>query len=79
MAVKYRKEDDADKWLRAHDPYYTDTEKNKRKKLAYPYDTPEQEHRRVQVEIPISNLNNSQKRTLKGVLGAYDEDGDFNL
>lgn len=79
MAKIARGEDMADKWLREHDPYYTDPDKNKRKKLMYPYDTPEQEHRRVQIEIPISNLNSSHKLELKGVLGAYDEDGEFNL
>lgn len=30
--VKARKEDLADLWLREHDPYYTDSDKNKRKK-----------------------------------------------
>ena len=79
MGARYRKEDEADKWLREHDPYYTDTEKNKKKKLEYPYDTPEQEHRRVQIEIPIRNLNSRQRRELRGVLGAYDDEGEFNL
>lgn len=79
MAKRIRKEDEADKWLREHDPYYTNTKRNKRRKEKYPYDTPEQEHRRMQIEIPISNLNASQKQELKSILGAYDEDGDFIL
>lgn len=79
MAKSARKEDEADLWLRDHDPYYTDTEKNKRKKITHPYETPEQEHRRLRTEIPLSNLNSSQRQELKGVLGAYDEGGEFNL
>ena len=79
MAKRIRKEDGADLWLRKHDPYYSSTKKNKRSKEKYPYDTPEQEHRRRQTEIPLSNLNTSQRRELKSVLGAYDEDGEFNL
>ena len=79
MAKRTRKEDDADKWLRKHDPYYASTKKNKRCKEKYPYDTPEQEHRRTQIEIPFSNLNSSQRRSLTDILGSYDEDGEFNL
>ena len=79
MAKRIREEDNADCWLREHDPYYSSTKKNKRRKEKYPYDTPEQEHRRVQMEIPLSNLNSRQLRELKGVLGSYDEDGEFNL
>lgn len=79
MGIKYRQEDEADKWLREHDSYYTDNRKNKRKKVSHPYDTPEQEHRRSQIEIPISNLNGAQQRKLKEVAGAYDEDGNFEF
>lgn len=79
MAKRIRKEDEADLWLRKHDPYYASTKKNKRSKEEYPYETPEQEHRRRQIEIPISNLNSSQRRELRGVLGSYDEAGEFNL
>lgn len=79
MAKKIRKEDDADTWLREHDPYYASPKKNKRRNESYPYDTPEQEHRRRQTEIPLSNLNSGQRRNLRGVLGSYDEDGDFTL
>ena len=74
-----RTEDMADLWLREHDPYYLSKERGKRKKEKYPYDTPEQEKRRMQIEIPISDLNSSQRLELKGVLGSYDEAGDFNL
>lgn len=79
MAKRIRKEDEADRWLREHDPYYASTKSNKRRKERYPYDTPEQEHRRMQVEIPMSNLNASQRQELKSVLGSYNDDGDFNL
>ena len=74
-----RTEDMADIWLRQHDPYYTAPEKNKRKRLDYPYDTPEQEKRRREAEIPISNLTSYQKVQLKGVVGSYTEAGEFNL
>lgn len=77
--TKIRKEDEGDKWLREHDPYYTSQKKNKRRSSKYPYDTPEMEHRRQQIEIPISNLNSRQRMELKDVLGSYDEDGEFNL
>ena len=74
-----REEDEADLWLREHDPYYTDPDKNKRKKVAHPYDTPEQEKRRREMEIPLSNLNSSQLVQFKKVAGAYSEDGNFDL
>ena len=77
---KYRRdEDEADIWLREHDPYYTAPERNKKKSVAYPYETPEQERRRQVAEIPISNLNSSQKVRFKEVAGGYSEGGDFNL
>lgn len=79
MAKRVREEDEADIWLREHDPYYSSTKKNKRSKEKYPYDTPEQGHRRAQIEIPISNLSTKQRRDLRGVLGSYDKDGEFNL
>ena len=79
MAKKRREEDEADRWLREHDPYYSSTKSNKRSKEEYPYDTIEQEHRRLQTEIPLSNLSSRQKQELKGVLGAYGGDGEFNL
>ena len=74
-----REEDMADIWLREHDPYYTDTYKNKRKKLHNPYDTPEQERRKREMEIPISSLNSSQRVQFKKVAGAYNEKGEFEL
>lgn len=79
MAKRIRKEDDADRWLREHDPYYASTKKNKKTKEKYPYDTPEQEHRRTRAEIPLSNLTSRQRQELKSVLGSYDEGGEFNL
>lgn len=77
--IKYRDEDEADKWLREHDPYYSSMAKNKRKKEKYPYETIEMEHRRAAIEIPISNLNPSQLVQFSEVAGAYDEDGNFEL
>lgn len=79
MGVFRREEDEADKWLREHDPYFTSPDKDKRNKETYPYDTPEQERRRREAEIPISNLNSYQKVIFKEVAGSYDEQGNFNL
>lgn len=74
-----RKEDDADLWLREHDPYYTNPDKNKKKQLEYPYETPEQERRSNELIIPISNLNSSQRAKFKEIAGAYNERGEFEL
>lgn len=74
-----RNEDDADKWLREHDPYYTAPDKDKKKRLERPYETPEQERRSRSTEIPVSNLNSSQRVQFKAVAGAYNESGDFEL
>ena len=79
MARRIREEDEADRWLRKHDPYYSSTKKNKKAKEQYPYDTPEQEHRGTQIEIPLSNLSSRQRQELKGLLGSYDDGGEFNL
>ena len=79
MSRLRRAEDEADKWLREHDPYYTAQNKNKRKKEKYPYDTPEQERRRREMEIPISSLNSSQRVQFKRVAGAYNENGEYEL
>ena len=45
MSKFRREEDEADKWLREHDPYYTDTSRNKKSKCKYVYETPEIERR----------------------------------
>lgn len=74
-----REEDEADKWLREHDPYYTAPERNKRKKVERPYETPEQEKRRRSIEIPVSNLNSSQRVQFKQIAGAYNDNGEFEL
>ena len=74
-----REEDGADLWLREHDPYYTDPDKNKRKRLSHPYETPEQERRKREMEIPVSSLNSSQRVQFKKVAGAYNEKGEFDL
>lgn len=74
-----REEDEADKWLREHDPYYADPKKNKRKKVSHPYETPEQERRRRETEIPISSLSSKQRVKFKEIAGAYSDKGEFNL
>jgi len=74
-----REEDEADKWLRKHDPYYSSKNGHKRKNQKYPYSTARQEETRSKVEIPFSNLSKRDRVQLKGVLGSYDEDGEFNL
>lgn len=51
-----RGEDEADKWLRLHDPYYTDMSRGKSNKIRNPYLTPDQEVARARKEIPISQL-----------------------
>ena len=79
MSKLRREEDEADIWLRENDPYYTAPEKNKKKSLVYPYETPEQERRKREMEIPISSLNSSQKVQFKQIAGAYSESGEFEL
>lgn len=79
MSKFRRKEDDADLWLREHDPYYTNPDRNKKSYIEYPYETPEQERRKRETEIPISNLNGSQKAQFKPIAGAYDAQGEFEL
>lgn len=81
MATRFRRdEDEADKWLREHDPYYKDSSRNKRCKQQYYYETPEQERRRREIEIPISNLTNAQKVQFSNAGGgSYTESGEFNL
>lgn len=74
-----REEDEADKWLREHDPYYTSSDRGKRKKMSNPYETPEQEKRRRETEIPLSNLNSYQRVQFKQVGGSYTERGEFDL
>lgn len=74
-----REEDEADKWLREHDPYYTSSDRDKRKKMNNPYETPEQEKRRRETEIPLSNLNSYQRVQFKQVGGSYTERGEFDL
>jgi len=53
MRIKCRQEDDADRWLREHDPYYTSKSGHKSKKEKYPYDTARQERTKAEVEIPV--------------------------
>ena len=61
MSKFRREEDEADKWLREHDPYYTDTSRNKKAKCKYVYETPEMERRRREMEIPMSSLSLRQR------------------
>lgn len=77
--IKYEQEDEADRWLREHDPYYSSTKKNKTALERFPYDTLEMRHRRAAIEIPISNLNRSQLLQFSEIAGAYDEEGNFEL
>lgn len=77
--IKARVEDEADRWLREHDPYFLSKDKNKKKIMSNPYETPEQEKRRREIEIPISNLNSSQLVQFSLIAGAYDEGGNFEL
>ena len=79
MAKRIRKEDDADKWLREHDPYYASKNGHKRKDRQYLYTTARQEENMLKKEIPFSSLSKKDKVQLKGVLGAFDEDGEFYL
>jgi len=79
MSRLRREEDEADKWLRDNDPYYTDPDRNKKKRVGAYYETPEQERRRREAEIPISNLNSFQRVQFKEVAGSYNESGEFNL
>ena len=66
-----RKEDEADKWLREHDPYYTTKDRWKKKKGAY-YETPEQEHRRYSIEIPFSSLSKKQKSDIPEAINIFE-------
>ena len=61
MSKFSREEDEADKWLREHDPYYTDPSKAK-VNGAY-YETPKMEERRRSKEIPISSLSLRQRES----------------
>lgn len=75
MSKFRREEDEADKWLREHDPYYTSSDRDKRKKMSNPYETPEQEKRRRETEIPLSNLNSYQRVQFKQVeLSNWDDE-----
>ena len=44
MIGNRREEDQADLWLREHDPYYLDKSNSKKRKLERFYETPEQVH-----------------------------------
>lgn len=79
MSKFRRAEDEADIWLREHDPYYTAPAKDKKKRIERPYETPEQERRSRSMEIPMSNLTSSQKVQVKAIAGAYNENGEFAL
>lgn len=61
---KKREEDEADKWLREHDPYYLSKSTRKRSDNPYPYETPKQELRRKLREIPFSSLSLKQSKQI---------------
>lgn len=71
--IKYEYEDEADRWLREHDPYYTSKIKGKMQKEKYPYETPELRHKRAQMEIPLSCLSMKQAFDIGAVVS---EDGE---
>jgi len=58
MAYKKAELDSTDRWLMENDAYFTDPDKNKRKKLEFPYETPRMELTRVRRigELPFSSL-----------------------
>ena len=62
--MKARVEDEADLWLKAHDPYYKSKSSRKMQKEDSPYETPELEKRRMQMEIPFSQLSLNQRREI---------------
>ncbi|MCM1258090.1 MAG: hypothetical protein NC307_09595 [Roseburia sp.] len=70
MIKKIREEDDADKWLREHDPYYLDKRRNK-KNMEYYYETPLQERRKGEKEIPFSSLSTKHRKDV------FDAGGDI--
>lgn len=72
-----REEDMADKWLKKHDPYYRSKNGHKKKSEDRPYETLRQEETRANTEIPLSCLNPYQRRSIRGVMGEYDENGNF--
>lgn len=74
-----RSEDDADKWLREHDPYYTDKNGHKSSKIGYPYDTARMARTKAEIEIPISNLTKYQRVQVKDCMGSFDEQGNFEI
>ena len=73
MSKFRRVEDEADKWLRKHDPYYTDTRKNKQEIYNTYYETPEKERRRLEMEIPMSQLSLNQRKNTNR-LSTYTDD-----
>ena len=74
-----REEDEADKWLRKHDPYYTDRSGHKSKKISNPYDTARMERSKAEAEIPFSNLTKSQRVQMKDYVGSFNERGEFEM
>lgn len=68
-----RREDQADLWLREHDPYYTDKSRGKKLYLKYPYLTPDQEVARARMEIPISSIGTGEKEITLDYLGLLEE------
>lgn len=76
-----RDEDEADRWLREHDPYYTFRGKGKMDRFTHPYETPEMEKRRKEMEIPLSCLSLAQMKQIGGEIKdvAYKEGYNFEL
>lgn len=75
MSKFRREEDEADKWLREHDPYYTDKSRGKCEKYGTYYHTPEMERNRLEKEIPLSNLSIKQAQSIGIEISSNDRTG----
>ncbi len=53
-------EEQADEFLANHDPFFCDRRRNKGRRMAYPYLTPQQLDIVRKKEIPFSNLSDNQ-------------------
>ena len=77
MSKFRREEDEADKWLREHDPYYTDPSRSKIYNYENYYLTPEMERKRLEKEIPFSNLSVSQAQSAGLEIDTDDRTGEI--
>lgn len=77
--ITARNEDEADRWLREHDPYYSDSSRNKRDKYGVYYETPEQERRRREMEIPLSNLSMKQALNIGVAISGNEKNSNYEF